>query len=93
MTTPEDHDAYFDEQNRDLNDRLEIIRMKQKSGNVRDDSKLVCFLYLLARDVMTWGEIEEVLDVIAEMEDGVPQEYTNGWAAKWAQDAADRLLE
>ena len=63
-------------------------RMRKASGEVNDDRPLVAFLYELVRDDVTTGVLEERVDRIA---DGGPFQFTNGWLARWAQDAAERL--
>lgn len=68
----------------------EINRMRQASGEVSDSRRLVKFLYLLARDHMTIGQIESLLDESC-FGHGGSVVYTNGWLAEWAKDAADRL--
>ena len=65
--------------------------MRERSGRVTDTDPLVCFLYLLARGEVPVGDIE---DILGEVEISATQGecvYTNGWLAKWAQDAAERL--
>lgn len=66
-------------------------RLRTASGTVTSSNPMVCFLYLLARDLAPLGEIEELLgDVeIAGMQGSC--QFTNGWLAQWAQDAAYRL--
>lgn len=66
-------------------------RMRNASGNVKDDDPLVCFLYYLARDHLANGIIEEVLNISTFY--NVIGAYTNGWLARWAQDARNRLDE
>ena len=73
------------EVNRAGNERMRLV-----SGEVADRRKLVAFLYLLIRDHVLIGTIEELLDVVASAE-RKEWAYTNGWLARWAQDAADRL--
>lgn len=66
----------------------EIKAMRERSGRVQIDSKLVSFLYQLMRDHVTPGVIEEVLNDSVHESDVV---YTNGWLAKYAEDIAKRL--
>lgn len=62
--------------------------MRKKSGNINYTDKLTAFLYILMRDSVTPGRIEEILiNHIDEAE----QEYTNGWLAKYANYVAERL--
>lgn len=63
-------------------------RMRAKSGRIDDDRPLVAFLYLLARGHLPVGVIEEVLGQVPEEKNS---QFTNGWLAQWAQDAAERL--
>lgn len=65
------------------------LRMRAASGEVDDPRPLVAFLYELARDEVTTGVLEGKLDRLAKAEE--PFAFTNGWLARWAQDAADRL--
>ena len=67
----------------------ELARMKECSGNVRGESTLQVFLYLLARDELAIGKIECLLDDATGTK--LPAEFTNGWVAQWALDAANRL--
>ena len=67
-------------------------RMRAASGRVDDDRPLVAFLYELARDHLPNGAIEGFLDRIATRPNR-PFQFTNGWLAEWAQDAADRLTK
>jgi hypothetical protein len=64
-----------------------VLRMREESGTVKTDDKLVMFLYLLARDWVPTGTIDEIVDY------KVPASgtFTNGWLAQWAQDVVKRL--
>lgn len=67
-------------------------QMMVRSGNVHDPRPLVAFLYYLARDQMPVGDIETILIRLRELErDFGEYGFTNGWIARWAQDAAERL--
>lgn len=66
----------------------ECRRMRKASGAVDDDRSLVAFLYLLARDGLSLGEVEKLVDEAGRAGGG---QFTNGWLAQWAQDAAARL--
>lgn len=75
------------------------LRMRDASGRVDDFRPLVGFLYELARDLVPTGTLEGKIDRIAahgepdaDGERG-PIMFTNGWLARWAQDAAERLAE
>lgn len=67
----------------------ELARMREASGNYVSDDRLTIFLYVLARDHVTPGKMESILDSACGFEGGVT--FTNGWLAKWAEDARDRL--
>jgi hypothetical protein len=64
--------------------------MRARSGEVNDRRFLVGFLYVLARDELPVGRIEELYDRFRPTE-GVECMFTNGWLANWAKDMADRL--
>lgn len=68
-------------------------RMRAASGRVNDHSPLVAFLYELARDHVTTGVLEERIDRLSQNYDplGPGFMFTNGYLARWAQDAAKRL--
>jgi len=77
---------------RDQAARYRKERNALAKGQVRDviDSRpLVQFLYLLARDLITTGAAERVLAEVAQ--DGAAYQFSNGWLARWAQEAAARL--
>lgn len=63
--------------------------MRAVSGSVDDDRPLVAFLYLLGRDHLTLGAIEDLI-LKGCLYDDVSH-YTNGWLAEWAKYTADRL--
>jgi hypothetical protein len=71
-------------------------RMRRESGYFDHSSKLVSFLYLLLRDEITPGHLEEILKKMSNPEteqlEGASM-YTNGWIAKYAENIALRLLE
>lgn len=77
----------------------ECLRMRDASGRVDDFRPLVAFLYELARDEIPPGRLEDRLERIAvnarpdHAGERGPFMFTNGWLARWAQDAADRLAE
>ena len=67
-------------------------QMMVRSGNVHDPRPLVAFLYFLARDVVPVGDIESILIRLRELESDLGEYgFTNGWIARWAQDASERL--
>jgi hypothetical protein len=61
--------------------------LRERSGKVGYDSKLVSFLYQLMRDHVPPGVIEEVANQSVESE----VEYSNGWLAQYANDIANKL--
>lgn len=65
-----------------------VDELREISGEVDDDRKLVSFLYQLMRDHVPPGVVEEIL--LDCMHDGTV-EYTNGWLARHAQNIADKL--
>lgn len=69
----------------------ECDRMRQASGQVEDDRPLVSFLYYLGRDYLTLSQLEKVIDEATIHQGGKTARFTNGWLARWAQDAADKI--
>lgn len=67
----------------------ETKALRERSGAVRINSKLVSFLYELIRDHLPAGEVERL--VRESQEPNVL--YTNGWLAKYAEDLANRLKD
>lgn len=78
---------------------LNVQRMRKASGEVNDDNLLVAFLYLLMRDAVTPGKIEQVMLSLSNAHDFTPDletkdrslQFTNGWLAEYARDIAARL--
>lgn len=68
----------------------EMLAIRQASGMVRIDSNLVGFLYVLMRDHLTPGVIEEIVNNHCQDSDNL---YCNGWLAKYAEYVATRLKE
>ena len=62
--------------------------LRERSGHVIDDRKLVSFLYELMRDHVPAGVVESVLAASVKPE---PTHYCNGYLAQYAQDVAERL--
>lgn len=61
--------------------------LRERSGSINLNSKLIAFLYVLIRDHLPLGDVEQL---VRDSQD--PEcYYTNGWLAKYAQDIADRL--
>lgn len=70
-------------------------RIRNNSGMIDIDSRLTGFLYLLMRDKLATGEVEDLMQKMTS-EDGFVDPhsvYTNGWLALYAADIADRLLD
>lgn len=63
------------------------LRMRVASGSVNSNNKLVAFLYLLIRDHLPSGIVEEIALNI----DNTSFDFTNGWLAEHAKDLAKRL--
>lgn len=62
-------------------------KLREASGNIDSDSKLVAFLYDLMRDHLPHGVIERLL-----RDNENPKAcYTNGWLAQYAQYVAEEL--
>lgn len=57
-------------------------RMRKESGEVNYESKFTCFIYLLGRDYLPLGSIENIM---ADMREELTEyNYTNGWLANYA---------
>lgn len=65
----------------------ENIRLRERSGAVTDDRKLVSFLYELLRDHLPAAKVEALVRASQE----TPVTFTNGYLAQYAQDVANRL--
>ena len=64
------------------------LSLRNRSGNITiNNSKLTSFLYVLMRDHLSFGQVENL--VFDNQEPDVL--YTNGWLAKYAEDIANRL--
>lgn len=62
----------------------------KRSGEVTIKDPLVEFLYILMRDHLPVGTIEEI---VMKHVRGTKTVYSNGWLAEYAQDVAVRLKE
>ncbi len=67
----------------------ETDSLRERSGTVQINSKLVSFLYELMRDHLPPGTVEELVRASSESD----VTYTNGWLALYAQDLANRLKD
>ena len=65
--------------------------MRSTSGAVDCDDPLVLFLYLLARNELAIGIIENLMGQVYLCKNETTTQYTNGWLAQWAMDCAGRL--
>ena len=80
---PDYDELVWDQANRD---------MRVASGQVNHESPLVAFLYLLARDAVALGDIEDLVrSAIIDADEDKTQRFTNGWLAEWAIYTAARL--
>lgn len=66
----------------------ENSKLRERSGGVNSDSKLVALLYILMRDHITPGVMEKVVRVHVSEASTL---YTNGFLANYAKDLAERL--
>lgn len=71
-------------------DQQHMKEMRQRSGAVDSNDKLVCFLYVLMRDYLPCGDIESI---VLEHIGNQKVEFANGWLANYAKDIAGRLNE
>jgi len=63
--------------------------LRTRSGEVIIDCPLTSFLYTLMRDHLPAGEVERLVrDSISNQ----AVAFTNGWLARYAEDATNRLL-
>lgn len=62
--------------------------LRERSGTIQSDSKLVSFLYELMLDHLPPGKVEEIVRSSQEPDTTT---YTNGWLALYAKDLSDRL--
>lgn len=67
----------------------ENAKLRESSGNVQINSKLVSFLYELMRDHLPPGQVEALVRA-----SNIPDvSYTNGWLAQYAENLANRLKD
>lgn len=67
-------------------------KLREITGNVKSNKKLVTFLYLLMKDELVCGKVEHIVSEI-EKYNKKEQLFTNGWLAKYADNLALRLLD
>lgn len=70
-------------------DADQVERMRAASGEFVDDDPLVAFLYLLMRNEVAMGVVEELMVTVEQ--GNKPWVFTNGWLARYAYDVAGRL--
>lgn len=61
--------------------------LRERSGQVDSNSRLVSFLYDLLRDHLPAGKVEELVRNAQK----TPVRFTNGFIANYAEDLAKRL--
>lgn len=67
-----------------------VAAMRERSGSVDSNDPLTRFLYVLMRDHLAPGVVEQImLDHVT----GKGAQFTNGWLATYAADMAERLDE
>jgi len=64
--------------------------MAYDSGDREADSRLVVFLYLLMRDKLPSGAVEDIMSEVESIDD-LPCLLSNGWLATHAGNVAKRL--
>ena len=66
------------------------VRMRNASGNVTGTEPIIAFIYVLLRDHVAPGKVEDI--ILSLPAAGVKTPYSNGWLARYAADIAQRLL-
>lgn len=70
--------------------------LREKSGSINIDGKLVDFLYILMRDHLPAGTVESLVrevEIDSASNDCEINEYSNGWLALYAKNLSDRLTK
>lgn len=62
--------------------------LREASGKVSFEGRITSFLYVLMRDHLPAGTLEEI---VRDSEKCDEFEYTNGWLAQYANNLAKRL--
>jgi hypothetical protein len=62
--------------------------LRERSGSVSSKDKLVAFLYVLMRDHLVPGAVEEIMRTVEPNDE---THFSNGHLAKYAQDVVERL--
>ena len=73
--------------------------IRERSGFVDSNDKLVVFIYLLGRDYLSLGQIEKIMRDITKhnfmidfsLSPNKTYMFSNGWLAEYAKDVAERL--
>ena len=65
--------------------------MVKESGNVKSEDPLVCFLYLLMRNELACGKVENIMVDLEKTDNATQFEFCNGWLAEYAKNIAKRL--
>ena len=75
-----------------MGNKERCAKMHERSGDIHSDDPIVGFLYILMRDYIPTGTIENIMidHVEGKSKDCV---YTNGWLAQYAMDVAKRLAD
>ena len=68
---------------------MDIDELREKSGRVSSNSKIVALLYRLMRDKIPTGELERLVIDIENCDDEFI--FTNGWLAEYAKCLEERL--
>jgi hypothetical protein len=66
--------------------------LRERSGNINAPGKLISFLYVLMRDHLPPGKVEELIRE-TELEGNGENQYSNGWLAQYSIDLAARLTD
>ena len=66
--------------------------LRERSGDVNASGKLISFLYILMRDHLPPGKIEELVRE-TELDGNGENQYSNGWLASYSIDLASRLTD
>lgn len=64
---------------------------RRLSGSVDVEGGLTCLLYLLMRDRITPGVMEQIVMDIEKATEGGPIQYTNGWLVRYAEHLTERI--
>jgi len=68
-------------------------RMREESGNIITEDKIIVLLYTLMRDEILPGKLEEIVSSIEDKQlKRIPWFFTNGWLAQYAKSLRRRLL-